>query len=120
MQINGNRHGRQVGSAAESMGRRYRRLIRPLLLRHVYADMRIMECTIRATDLVWTLIRAHKLVDTPAQGSYRIVDGHNPLGGWTLSRADLADFTVDQITDPAWKRRSPPWPTDRSRQAGNR
>ena len=77
------------------------------MLRHVYADMRVMEKTIKATDLDWTLIRAPKLVDTPARGSYRIADGHNPTGGWTLSRADLADFTVDQITDLAWRHRCP-------------
>ncbi|HEY2191107.1 MAG TPA: hypothetical protein VGH76_02235 [Actinomycetospora sp.] len=33
--------------------------------------------------------------------------GHNPTGGWALSRADLAAFVVEQLDSPSWMHRTP-------------
>jgi uncharacterized protein YbjT (DUF2867 family) len=85
----------------------YRRVVRPLLLRDVYADMRSMEELVRASALDWTLVRPARLVDTPARGTYRVEDGHNPPGGWTLARADLAAFALDQLRSTSWIHRMP-------------
>jgi putative NADH-flavin reductase len=85
----------------------YRRVVRPLLLRRVYADMRTMEALVCASALDWTLVRPPRLVDTSAGGSYRVEDGHNPRGGWTLSRADLAAFVVEHLDSAQWIRRMP-------------
>jgi putative NADH-flavin reductase len=85
----------------------YRAVLRPLLLRDVYADMTIMEEAVRASDLDWTLIRPPRLVDSPARGTYRVEDGHNPRGGWTLSRADLAAFVVAHLGTTQWTHRTP-------------
>lgn len=85
----------------------YRRVIRPLFLREIYADMRLMEEVVRASSLDWTLVRAPKLVDAPARGSYRVEDGHNPAGGWSLSRADLSSFVLDQVDSREWQGRAP-------------
>ncbi|MEM6107002.1 NAD(P)H-binding protein [Mycobacterium sp. 050272] len=85
----------------------YRAVIRPLFLREVYADMQAMEAIVRESDRQWTLVRAARLTDARARGDYRIEDGHNPRGGWTLSRADLAAFVLDQLDTPEWIRRTP-------------
>ncbi|MEZ0350682.1 NAD(P)-dependent oxidoreductase [Mycobacterium sp. pR1184] len=85
----------------------YRAVIRPLFLREVYADMQNMEAIVRESDLQWTLVRAARLTDARARGDYRIEDGRNPPGGWTLSRADLAAFSLDQLETPEWIRRTP-------------
>ncbi|GLL04582.1 NAD(P)-dependent oxidoreductase [Dactylosporangium matsuzakiense] len=85
----------------------YRRVVRPLLLRDVYADMQAMEALVRATRLDWTLVRPPRLIDAPARGTYRVEDGHNPRGGWTLARADLAAFVVEQIDSREWIHRAP-------------
>ncbi|BBZ27521.1 NmrA family transcriptional regulator [Mycolicibacterium madagascariense] len=85
----------------------YRAVIRPLFLGEVYADMQQMESIVRGSDLRWTLIRAPRLRDGPARGGYRIEDGHNPRRGWSISRADLAAFTVDQVDSVDWIHRAP-------------
>ncbi|ORW93949.1 hypothetical protein AWB92_12500 [Mycobacterium sp. IEC1808] len=85
----------------------YRAVIRPMFLREVYADMQAMEAIVRESDLHWTLVRAARLTDGPARGDYRVEDGRNPRGGWTLSRADLAAFVLDQLETPEWIRRTP-------------
>lgn len=85
----------------------YRAVIRPVFLREVYADMQHMEDIVRASDVQWTLIRAPRLTNTRARGSYRIEDGRNPRHGWVLSRADLAAFALDQINTPTWIHRTP-------------
>jgi putative NADH-flavin reductase len=69
--------------------------------------MAIMEQTVAASRLDWTLVRPSRLAHGPARGHYRIADGHNPTGGWTLSRADLAAFLVEQIDSPTWVHRTP-------------
>jgi len=56
----------------------YRAVMRPLLLREVYAEMTIMEDAVRASDLDWTLIR-------PARLRYRIPDT-NVVPAVALSR----------------------------------
>jgi putative NADH-flavin reductase len=58
----------------------YRVIVRPVLLRDVYADMRTMERFVRDSGLDWTLVRPARLVDGPARGTYRVEDGHNPQG----------------------------------------
>lgn len=85
----------------------YRRVIQPLVLHRIYADMRVMEELVRASHLDWALVRPPRLVDGPARGTYRVADAHNPSGGWTLSRADLAGFLLDQLTDTTWMHRAP-------------
>ncbi|WP_374022957.1 NAD(P)-dependent oxidoreductase [Mycobacterium sp. HNNTM2301] len=85
----------------------YRAVIRPLFLREVYADMRDMEAIVRESDLRWTLVRAARLTDARATGDYRVEDGRNPRGGWTLSRADLAAFILDELETPEWIGRTP-------------
>lgn len=79
-----------------------RRIIMPLLLRNLLADMRVMEREIEATDLVYTIVRPARLSDGPRTGLYRASDRFLPEGGRTISRADVADFmyriAVDERT----------------------
>jgi putative NADH-flavin reductase len=85
----------------------YRAVIRPLVLREVYADMQIMERIIRTSTLDWTLVRPPRLIDRPARGTYRVEDGRNPRGGWVLARADLAAFVTAELHGGEWTHRAP-------------
>ena len=86
----------------------YRRIVAPLLLRDVYTDLRTMETLVRAMpDRAWTIVRASRLTDAAARGTYRVADGHDPAGGWRISRRDLAAFVVEHLDDQAWTRRTP-------------
>jgi putative NADH-flavin reductase len=83
------------------------RLAIPLFLSGLYRDMGAMEDVVRSSSLDWTLVRAGYLTDKPATGTFRIEDGRNPAGGSRLSRADLANFLLDQLADARWSKRTP-------------
>jgi putative NADH-flavin reductase len=64
----------------------------------VLADARGHLDVLKASGLEWTVVRAPRVQDTPATGSYRV--GHVGVGTSTsISRADLADFILSQVDD---------------------
>ncbi|MFD8796022.1 NAD(P)-dependent oxidoreductase [Streptomyces vinaceus] len=80
------------------------RVFLPLLrraLRDLYADLAVMEATIRASGTEWTVIRPPRLLDKPRSGTYRRVIGANVPDGRTISRADVADALLTSLTDPS-------------------
>lgn len=82
-----------------------RLVIKPILkkvLKHPYADMALMENELRRSNLDWTIIRPARLTDGSHTGRYRTAAGGNVPGGWTLSRADIADFMVTHLDNPAF------------------
>jgi putative NADH-flavin reductase len=83
------------------------RLAIPLFLDDLYKDMRVMESTVRASGLDWTIVRPAYLTDAPARGKYRVEDGRNPKGGWRIARADLAAFLLDQVDGEDWHKALP-------------
>ena len=85
----------------------YRRILIPMFMDDLYADMKVMEDIIRDSELEWTIVRGSYLNDRPARGNIRIADGTNPRGGWKLSRKDLAAFVAAQLTTDEWSRRTP-------------
>jgi putative NADH-flavin reductase len=84
----------------------YRSLIRPLG-RDLYTDMSLMEDIVRATDLDWTFVRPTYLQDREPTGTYRVTDNHTPANGWKITRADVAKFMVEEISQHRWSRRAP-------------
>ena len=74
-------------------------LLHPML-RRPYADMTRMEQRVRSSDVDWTLVRAARLTNGAAAGTYRTASHTDKLPGcWSISRADLAGYLLDQITD---------------------
>jgi uncharacterized protein YbjT (DUF2867 family) len=78
------------------------RLILPRIFASQFADTRAMEEVIRASDLDWTLVRATRLVNRPANGRYRTRSDFPPPGGMTISRAHVAQFMVDALDQHSW------------------
>lgn len=61
---------------------------------------------IRASGLEWVIVRGPWLTEGPRKGGYRVgVVGKN--SGTRISRADLADFMLRQVTDDAHLRGMP-------------
>lgn len=76
----------------------FERILKPIF-HTLYDDMREMERIVMATDLDWTILRPPRLMDTPATGKVRLgVDEYALANGATVSRADLADVVVQQLT----------------------
>jgi len=54
------------------------------------------------SDLDWTMVMPPMLTNTPARGAYRIDGDALPCNGNRISRADVADFMMEQINNPQW------------------
>lgn len=80
-------------------------VIRATLLRHPMADQRAQERFLAASDLDYTIVRPPRLTNGPATGSYRVLPDGLPSSSLHVSRADVADFMLQQLTDPRFHRR---------------
>jgi putative NADH-flavin reductase len=81
----------------------YRLLGGPLLRRllgGLYADMAVMEETVRRSGTDWTIMRPPWLTGGPRTGTYRQARDANLRGGARISRADLADAILASLHDP--------------------
>lgn len=79
-------------------------IARPLLnfaFKYGYDDMKRMENIVRESGLDWTIIRPPRLTDGARTGSYQIAVNRHLTSGWKISRADLADYIVKHLDDPA-------------------
>jgi len=70
------------------------------MLRDAYDDMRRMEALVRDSGLDWTIIRAPMLTDKPRTGRYQIATNQHLSRGWSIARADLADYIVTHLAEP--------------------
>jgi putative NADH-flavin reductase len=73
---------------------------------HVLADAEGHLRVLQDSGLDWTVVRAPRLLDTPATGSYRV--GRVGVNASTkISRADFADFVLSQVEDRSFLRQMP-------------
>jgi putative NADH-flavin reductase len=57
------------------------------------------------SNLDWTMVMPPMLTNGPARGSYRIDGDALPPNGSRISRADVADFMMQQIENPQWNKK---------------
>jgi putative NADH-flavin reductase len=74
------------------------------LFKHGYTDMSHMEIIVKASGMDWTVIRPPRLTDKACTGNYKVAVNEQLSNGWLLSRADLADYIVKHLQDPATHR----------------
>lgn len=77
-----------------------------LLLRRAYADHEDQEARVEASDLDWTLVRPAAFTDGPRTGVYQYGFGDDARITLKISRADVADFLISQLTDDRYLRRA--------------
>jgi putative NADH-flavin reductase len=76
-------------------------LLGRILFPGVVADSFAMEGVFQGSGLDWTIVRPPELTDKPYTGNYRVREGHLPRFGFTISRADVADFMIKAVEDPS-------------------
>jgi putative NADH-flavin reductase len=54
------------------------------------------------SDLDWTMVMPPMLTNAPARGAFCIDGDALPRNGGRISRADVADFMMEQINSPQW------------------
>ena len=96
-----------VGDSREQLNVFWKRLMFGLLLRGAYADHVEQERLTRASGLDWTIVRPGSFTDGPRTGSYRRGFGPQEKTTLKVSRADVAEFVVEQLTDETWLRQAP-------------
>ena len=71
------------------------------LLKNMFADLKRMEKIVKESDRNWTIMRPPQLTNRPLTGHYRYAINSFLKGGLRISRADLAHFMIDNITNTA-------------------
>jgi uncharacterized protein YbjT (DUF2867 family) len=99
--------GMGAGDSKGHGGFIFDRIFNPLMLRKVYVDKNRQEGLIRDSGLDWTIIRPSVLNDKPATGQVRALTDLSNFHGGSISRADVAQFTVRQLTDDRYLKLSP-------------
>lgn len=86
----------------------YVKLVFPVVLRRAFADHEGQEQVIRQSKLDWTIIRPTKMADGQRTGVYRrgFTDTKERIKV-KISRADVADFMLQQLTDDSYLRAAP-------------
>jgi putative NADH-flavin reductase len=82
-------------------------VVRKTALKHPFLDQAEQERLLTASDLDYTIVRAPRLMDGPFTGSYRVLPDALPPGALRVNRADVADFMLQQLTDPRFHRQGP-------------
>jgi putative NADH-flavin reductase len=89
-----------VGDSRGQLGWVVNLLIIPLFLRNVFRDKEVQEQYIKQSGLDWVIVRPGALTAGPRTGVYR--SGFSPTDQTIrgkISRADVADFMLKQLTD---------------------
>lgn len=97
-----------VGNSFGRLGIYYTLFVVPFILPLYYWDKHRQERVIRNSGVDWIIVRPAALTNGPQRGKYR--HGRS-VGSWILthrvSRADVADFMLDQLTDDSYLHATP-------------
>jgi putative NADH-flavin reductase len=66
----------------------------------VYDDLARMEDVLRDSGLDWTIVRPPQLTNKPLRGTYRTAVDQNVRGGFSVSRADVAQLMLRVLDQP--------------------
>ena len=77
-----------------------------LFLKDMFIDRENQLAVLNSSGVDWVAVRVPRLTDDPATGSVRAFFG-NPSPSMKVSRADVADFLLKQLTETTWLRQAP-------------
>ena len=97
-----------LGESWGRLGIYYTFFVIPFILPFYFWDKRRQESVIRASTLDWIIVRPGALTNGPKRGACR----HGArIGSWLwtvrISRADVADFMLNQLSDDTYLRSTP-------------
>ena len=85
-----------IGESSEQAPFWYEHLLMPTFLRGSTKDKTAMESTVQQSGLDFVIVRPPILSEEPATGSVYLLTA--PTKGHKITRADLAQFLVDQLS----------------------
>lgn len=97
-----------VGDSRGNLNFWWKYIMFGLLLRPAYADHVRQEELVKQSSLDWTIVRPAAFTDGARTGEYRHGFPANAKGlTIKISRADVADFLLRQLTNDAYLRKTP-------------
>jgi len=97
-----------VGDSRESLNFFWKHVMFGLLLRGAYADHVSQENSVKESRLNWTLVRPAAFTDGDHTGEYRHgFPGTDKTIKAKISRADVADFMLKQLTAQTYLKKTP-------------
>jgi len=97
-----------IGSSAGRMGLYYTFFVLPIILPFYFWDKTRQEQAIAASLADWVIVRPGALTDGARRGRYRHgADIGSFLMTVRISRADVADFMLNQLTDNTYLKAAP-------------
>ena len=83
----------------------FRNVIFPLLMKEEYEDKEAQEQLIQQSNLDWTIVRPSRLTNGPRTGNYRMQSSLAFSSQSSISRADVADGMLRQLTDSTFRQK---------------
>lgn len=97
-----------VGDSRQNLTFFWKHIMFGLLLRAAYADHVSQEEHVMRSRLDWTIVRPGAFTDGPRTGRYRHgFAPHDKAIAHKVSRADVADFMLKQLTDSTYVHKTP-------------
>lgn len=93
--------GLEIPDDTPWMMRQTIKLIIQPMYKYAYEDMAQMEEKLRRSGLDWTVVRPPRLTNGPKTGTYRTALNKHLSKAQGISRADLADYMIKSVHDPA-------------------
>ncbi len=85
----------------------YDKIFNPLLLKTIYADKNIQEDYLRESGLDWVIARPGRLTNGKRTGNYRVITTLDGIVSKSISRADVADFIIKEISQKKYTGMTP-------------
>ena len=85
----------------------YDRVLNPFLLSTIYDDKNRQEAIIKTSNAEWLIVRPGFLTNGPRTGKYRVIDDITGVTAGKISRLDVADFILKQISTPTYFGKTP-------------
>jgi len=97
-----------VGDSRANLSFLTKYIIVPIFLRHAFADHERQEALVKQSELDWTIVRPPYLTKGPRTGEYQhgFPTSETRIQG-KISRADVADFMLKQLTDNTYLHQTP-------------
>lgn len=77
-----------------------------LLLKDVFVDRENQLSVLNSSNVEWVAVRVPRLTDEPAKGTFNAFFG-DASPRMSVTRADLADFMMKQLSSDRWLRQAP-------------
>ena len=85
----------------------YDRVIEPTVLHSIYEDKDRQEELLHQSNLDWVIVRPGMLTNHAASGEYRALLDLTGITVGKISRADVADFVLKQLSSDTFLHKTP-------------